>query len=859
MGRSPPGLARREGGGALRLFSWLSLAYWRRRPLKALLTLLGMAAGISVFSAIDSANRGALDSFRRSVEEVSGRADLSLLGRQRPLQNEDYTAALANPFTLAATPLIEATALCGPQLEHSFSLLGVDPLSRGDFFAGAAPKDSGAPRPWLQMMAEPGMILMSPRLARSCGVAEGDKFSVSLAGRRKEVRAQLLPEMDASPSLAFTDIASAQELLENPQDLSRIEIRVQPGKAAEWRAAAADTLKPGLAIVSAEERLGEGRNLLKAFQLNLLSLGLVAVFVAVFIVYNASSLALLHRRSDLAVLRALGATRGRLALALGTEAVLMGLLGGALGFLLGSGLARLLFGPIARTVRQLYLIQAELRLDWDLRGLLTALGLGLIGALLGTLLPLGEALAVRPVEAARRLSYERHLRHHPLFLLGLAALAFGVALASAKLSSPARPTWGFVSAFGILIGFLLLTPLVMRLVLFFLQGLARLARWGAAQVACAQISENPYRYGVVTAALALGVALWLGVSLMVNSFRGAVVDWIGSGIRGDVYLTLRDNVANGYQSFLPEDFRAKVQAIAGEARSDTIRSFEARRGANPVTVSAIALRDLMAHGQIRLLDGSFEPFLAGQDVFAVSESFARRQNLKVGDPLSLETEWGVWTLPLAAIFHDYSSERGVVYVDRVSFQAFSGDRRIQGIALYLKDPARAEPLIAQFRKMEAAPPTLEVRPYREVRARVLEVFDETFAVTDLLKYIALFVAFLGVLSTLAILMEEKRREVGLLQALGISPRGLNAYGLSQGLALACCGYALGALAGLGLAWVLLHVLHYDHFGWTIPFRWNPWILLLGLGLTLAVGALATAVPIRWLSRIAPSEALRYEE
>ena len=821
-----------------------------------------MAAGIAVFSAIESANRSALDSFRQSVEEVSGRADLALVARQRPLQNEDYAAVLANPFTLAATPLIEAVGLCGPKLESSFSLLGIDPLSRGDFFAGDRPAPQASEnrsRPWLDLMAEPATILLSPQLAQSCGVGEGQSFQVSLAGRWKTLEARILGEMKTTASLAFVDIASAQELLENSERLSRIEVRVQPGKSAEWRADAERRMTPGLAILTTQERLGEGRNLLKAFQLNLLSLGLVAVFVAVFIVYNASSLALLHRRPDLAVLRALGATRGRLALALGLEALLMGLLGGALGFLLGTALAHLLFGAIARTVRQLYLSQAELRWDWNLQGLLVALLLGLIGALLGTLLPLGEALAVRPVEAARRFSYERHLRHHPLFLLGLSALAFSVAALAAWLSSPERPTWGFVTAFGTLIGFLLLTPLAMRLVLFCLQALAKLGRWGAAQVACSQVAENPYRYSVVTAALALGVTLWLGVSLMVNSFRGAVVEWIGTGVRGDVYVTLRDNAANGYRSFLPEDFISKIKSAAGEARIDTIRSFEARRGSNEVTVSAIALRDLMSHGQISFLEGSAAPFLAEEQVAAVSESFARRQKLELGDPLLLETEWGSWPLKVGAIFHDYSSERGVVYVDRETFQSFSSDPKIQGIALYLRDPSRADALIAQFRAMEGAPPTLEVRPYREVRARVMEVFDQTFAVTDLLKYVALFVAFLGVLTTLAILLEEKRREVGLLQALGISPRGLSGYGLSQGLALACCGYFLGAMAGLALAWVLLKVLHYDHFGWTIPFHWNPWILLLGFGLTLTVGALATAVPIRWLGRIPPSEALRYEE
>ncbi|MCC7344941.1 MAG: ABC transporter permease, partial [Deltaproteobacteria bacterium] len=198
----------------MKLFRLITLPYWRRRALKMFLTVLGMASGIAVYTAIDLSNRSALRSFEESVRRVGGDADLAVVGRERKVADADYAAVLRLPGTRAATPLLEAQGLCGPETKHSFTLLGVDPLSRGAFFSGG--DAAGDARPWLELMAEPGTALVPATLAARCGIRDGEAFTVLLRGRPVALRARLGGGGDpafADSGLIFADVATAQEAL----------------------------------------------------------------------------------------------------------------------------------------------------------------------------------------------------------------------------------------------------------------------------------------------------------------------------------------------------------------------------------------------------------------------------------------------------------------------------------------------------------------------------------------------------------------------------------------------------------------------------------------------------------------------
>jgi putative ABC transport system permease protein len=860
----------------IQLFKLISLAYLRERPLKVLLTLLGMASGIAVFVAIQIANQSVLRSFENSITQLSGQADITVQGQGRQLTDEDYIHVKKLKGILEATPLIEDIATCLQNPDLKLSLLGFDPVSRAAFFPPQDLKLSPAEKKLAEqiftMMSQPGLVLVPQNLLKNCPAKSTALFQVrygqiilSFPYQTYEVGNSPWKE---KPTLVM-DIATAQELLGKIGQVSQIEIKLLPSIQVEnWLQAQQKQLPLGLRLASQQERLQQGRSLLSAFQHNLLSLGLISIFVAVFIVYNSASISLLYRRSQIAVLRALGASHPRIWAIFLIEILSLGFLSACLGLLLGWFLAKLIFGQVLETVHQHYLADLAGSLSLSPTTILYGILLGGLASLLGAVFPLLEASRVSPIEATRKLSYERHIRKHPFLLLGLSAALAGMAAFSYLQVSFQEPNWAFLLAFAVLLGFLCLTPFLLRLLLVPLKTLFRRLQRPAALMASVQILENPYRYSMVTAALALAIALWIGIGMMVSSFRLSLEDWLRVSVAGDLYIDLEASTSNP-KLFIPETLYQETRAWPEVEWVDTLKTVTVDYRGQSREISIVQLNTLMQQGHLNILTGKRESFAASslEDSnhrtqtmrVAVSESFARKHGLELDNIFKVQSPWGDWTFQIKAILYDYSSEQGVIYVDTAEFANRIPQNGYYALALYLKDPSMAKAIKEKILKLPKLPPDLRISLQEQVYARVLSIFDQTFQVTQALRVVALFVAFLGILSTLALLMEEKRREVGLLQAIGMGPGHINSYGFLQGLLLAWVGYVMGAISGVALAWVIVKIVHYYFFGWSIHFYFNFPLLLQGLGLTLFTGGLASLWGIYLLKKLQPAEALRFDE
>jgi len=847
------------------LFSFLSLRYFRKRLLKTFLTLLGIATGIAVFVSVDLTNRSILNGLKYSFDQISGGSDYTIEGRARRLTAADFQIVENLPES-RAIPVIESEGRCIGQDASAFTVMGIDPMTRaGSSLQQPTPEIA---KKFIRLIAEPGTILLPDSLAKRCDVREADLFEIRISGHAYSFKAILLSESESQDwpaTVAWVDLATADESFGGDTVLTRIEIELPEEHRQSWQRHARKRLPPGLSVAPTGKRLEFQGELLKAFQLNLEALSMVAIFVSGFIVFNAASLAVLYRRKEIGILRALGATRGQIADLFLGETLLLGLLGSLLGILLGWALSRAVFGSVLTTVRDLYLAQASARLQFTPSSAVLATGLGLLVTFFGALLPLAETLSIAPVEATRRLSYEKYLRKRPLWPLLIAGFSALLTVLLVSLSATVNPSLGFAATISLLAACLFLTPYFARSSFTLFRWLGKKLRFSPLQVAAAQMKENSYRYSVVTAAFALGIALWIGVGTMIASFRDTVTSWIEASIRGDIYLTLADNRRGEFRAFMPESLLEALRPLPELERLDTLRAVTVFSGDDKVALSAVALPDLMANRQLPILTGSADPLLtetrASEEPLpaVVAEPLARRKGWKAGDSIRIDTEWGSWPLRIAAIVQDYTSERGLIYMDRDDFRKISGDARVNSIALYLKNPVHAPEISRRIAALPGLPPGLSIQSTEQLRSRILGIFEQTFRVTEALKYVALIVAFLGILMTLASLLEEKYREIGILQAVGMDQSDLTYYGLSQGILLAIAGFALGGITGIALCIMLLKVIHLNYFGWTIFFRPDLGLLLKSLLLTLVVGATATLYPIRILRRIQPAAAIRYEE
>ena len=202
----------------------------------------------------------------------------------------------------------------------------------------------------------------------------------------------------------------------------------------------------------------------------------------------------------------------------------------------------------------------------------------------------------------------------------------------------------------------------------------------------------------------------------------------------------------------------------------------------------------------------------------VTESFAHRYGTRDGDVLRIRTPSGIAALRVAGIYYDYTSDRGLIMMDRGVFDRWWHDPGVNSVAVYLKPGADVAAAAARARRRWGGE-GLIVYTNGALRDRILAVFDQTFAVTGVIKVIAVLVAIVGIFLALTALVIEREREIGVLRAIGASRGQVRGMLLSEAALLGMVASGLGIAAGMCLAMVLTWVVNKAFFGWTIELQW----------------------------------------
>ncbi len=843
--------------------SWRHLA---RHPGQGGLAVLGIALGVAVVVAIDLANASARRAFALSAEGVTGRATHQIVGGPAGLDERLFVRLVRDAGVSPAAPVVEAWVTAEAAPGRALTLLGVDPLSEAPFRPYLARGGSGRSGGLAALLTEPGAVWLTRQTAAELGVGLGDPLPLRIAGRRAAAHvAGLLEAADARSraalaELVVADVATAQELLGRPGRLSRIDLAVPPGPGGDTlldRVRAA--LPPGAAVARATARSEFVAEITRAFEVNLSALSLLALTVGLFLVYNTITFSVVQRRATLGVLRALGVTRREIFALVLAEAVALGLVATGLGLGLGVGLAGGLVRLVTRTINDLYYVVTVRELAIPPAVLAKAAALGLGATLLAALRPALEATATPPGPALRRAVLEARTRRAAprAALAGVGVLAGGaaiVALAGRSLG------WSYAGLFTTIAGAALLTPAA-TLALAGASGpvLARVLGLPG-RMAARGVSATLSRTGVAVAALMVAVAATVGVGVMVRSFRATVVRWLASSLVADVYVSAPGPGGGRPAATLEPSVLERFARTPGVAGLGTYRSVRVAGPDGPTQLVAVGLGP-GGRAQFRFVAGApaqvWPAFEQGGAVI-VSEPYAYRHDVGVGGTVRLQTDRGPHAFPVAGVFADYGSERGVVMLARRTYEAHWEDRGVSSLAILAAPGVDPEALIAQLRARASGVQDLVIRSNRALREASLEVFDRTFAITAVLRLLATVVAGVGVLSALLALELERARELGILRAQGLSPGELWRLVLTQTGLLGAIAGALALPLGLALALLLIRVINRRAFGWTIETTVPVELLLEGLGLAVAAALLAGVYPARRMARTPPAAALRDE-
>jgi putative ABC transport system permease protein len=829
-----------------------------------------VALGVAVVVSIDLAVQSSRRAFRISSEAVAGRATHRLEAGPAGLDEALFTRIRVETGATAA-PVVEGFASSPAVPGRALRVLGIDPFSEGPF------------RPWLAgggpgvdpsaLLTSPGAVLLSEGTAADADVTVGDSIPLVVAGRRwlLPVGGVLRPEGELSRQglrdLVVTDVSWAQEILDRVGRLSRIELRVEDGAAGQATlAGVTEALPEGVALRAAGTRTATMEEMIRAFDLNLTALSLLALVFGGFLIYNTLTFSVVQRRETLGTVRALGVTRREvLGLVLG-EAAVVGALGSALGLGLGVVLGRGMVRLGTRTINDLYFVVSVGDVSVPPSVLAKGALLGVGATLVAAAIPAREAASAPPRAALTRSVVEERWRR----LVPRTAVAGVVLLAvgSAALILVQDLLVSFGALFAILLGMALLTPATTVVLMALVRPVAD--RFGGilATMATRGVVTTLSRTAPAIAALTVAVSVTVGLGIMIASFRTTLGRWLERTLQADVYVSLPSPVASRADGTLDPEVVRLLTTAPGVSGASTYRGvhLDTRYGATRV----VAL-DLDPRGE-RSFDfaegtaaAAFRAF-RGDGAVLVSEPFAYRHGLRRGSEVVLPTPSGEHPFPVAAVFYDYGSDQGVVMMSRETYDRHWEDRGVTSLGLFLAEGVAVETAVDELEDRVAsvragparAPPAVVIRSNRALREASLEVFDRTFAITGVLRALAFVVAFIGVLSALMALQLERVRELGVLRANGMTPGQVWKLVTAQTGLMGATSGLLAVPAGLVLAVVMIQVVNKRSFGWTLRMDVGADVLVQAVGLAL-VGALLAGVYPAWrMSRTRPSEALRSE-
>jgi len=857
------------------LFKSFILRRLAKEPIRTSLSIAGIALGIAVVLAIQIANHSALEGFRAALDTMAGKTSLEIVGAGVGVDER----ALASLAWLRewgdVSPVIEGDAMA-PRASgraDAVRVLGVDILKDQPFreyrlLHGSTDAKGQRSMDVLNLLIEPDAAVVTDAFARRCNLSIGSRFDLALGDtvKRFTVRGMLRndgPAKVMDGNFVLLDIAAAQLAFNRLGRVDRIDVRLSdPAALDRAERAIGARLPAGLAVQRPARRGSQVEKMLAAFQFNLGALSLVALVVGLFLVYNTVATSVIARREEIGALRALGTSRVTvLGLFLG-EAAALAATGCLLGVPLGWALAWVAVGLTSSTVTTLYVAEAAQvpSLAWWQIGAAFAIGVPL--ALAAAAAPAFEATRVGPMDSLRSTHAVTAGTRPRLASLTIALVCFVAGVVLARLPSvDGLPIFGFLAALAIVFSQAFLVPSLLYLLSRYSTSAAR-ALGVATRMAHANFTSAIPRLSVSIAALAVSLAMLVAIAVLIGSFRETVIYWVNQTLQADLYIATARRSNLDAQATISPTLEAAIAADRDVAAVDRFRSVTLPFRERLIVAGAGDFKVLLSHGTLlfKLPRDGREAMRGaiGRDALVVSEAFALRFGIALGDNVSLPTPHGTYPFRVNAIYYDYSTDRGVVVMDCGTFTRHFGDLPPTSLTVYLRPGSNVSVVRERLLDRFGEAHRVFIHTNSSLRAEVLRIFDSTFAITYGLEAIAILVAIFGVTGTLVTLIIERRRELALLRLVGADLRQIRRMIVLESSFLGVVGQALGLVSGFALAVILVYVVNVQSFGWTIQFHVPMLFLIQSSVLVIVSTALAGVYPARFAAGFRPVDEIAVE-
>ena len=848
----------------------LAYRYLGGRKLRTFLTTLAIVFGVLVIFGMNTLLPTMMQAFQSNMIAAAGQVDATITHKTGEAFVPDILNKVsAAPGIRVASGLLERTInLPADYFDNdpatadrytALSLVGMDPAQAQTLHI--YPITDGR---FLEA-SDSASAVISRTLAEGANLKLGGTLTIPTANGTMDLTIVGILPQRATPGNeeVIVTLAQAQSMLDMPGQINAIEANFDTIDATR-RAEIGSALQAAIGSDFQLQAIGSGSELLtnlRVGQVIFNVLGVMALLMGGFIIFNTFRTIVAERRRDIGMLRAVGANRSTIIGLILVEGMLQGVLGTALGLALGYGFGALIVNLMSGIMQQ----YMNVRIGSPVVSVAVLVGSIVVGVgvtVSAGLYPALSASRVTPLEALRPSATEAAFKRLTGFGFwsGVVMIAVGVfALLTKSLS--------YVSLGGILfvIGLIVIAPYLIRPIAILFGRVFELlfARAGTGQLAEGNLSRQPSRAAVTASTTMIGLAILVMASGLVTSvsigFLGVLKKSLGSD-----YLLVPPSIALwgsnvGANPQLAEDLRK----IDGVDAVSTLRFATARvnsPGGEEVAFSVLGINpeDYVRVSGLTYADGDGDTLALnnGQNVI-LNGIGSSTIGVKVGDDVTLLTPTGEKTYHVVGIANDYLNAKiATAYVSQSVIKNDFGRTEDTFLQINLKPDADREAANAAILKVTAPYPQFKVISGQEYYEENKRIFDAVFSGMYAMLLFLAIPSLIAMINTLAIGVIERTREIGMLRAIGATRSQIRTVIVAEAILLAAIGTAFGLLSGLYLAYITVQAM--ASTGYPIVYAFPGTGILITIAAGLLFGVLAAIIPARQAAGMNVVEALRYE-
>ena len=824
------------------------------------MVLISLALGVVIFVSSYESVVAAQDSIASSAKAMSTKVDWEVSRGRYLGVEESLVEKIRNIPGAIAAPIVETTTSTVGSHPSNFLVVGLDldSLDTVNLIGQTSEADLSA---FLQLSVVRAGIIVSDGFALKSGISKGSVLTLqSVNGNRSvpviHVLASKLLETQAGGNVGFMAIHEAENQFGKPGIADKILVAGVSRDKIEQICPTCQIQRPGKLGSAAEDALGRIKSLL--------GVSVIALLVGILLIYNSVQVSVLERLQDIAVLRAIGATRIQIFVLLLSEWLVIGFVGSSLGIVVGSGLAFALVEYTKKTVNTMIPLVADAHVHVGPTLIVISLVIGMGTAVAAAFFPVWIAANVRPLEILRPYSYRRVRQYLPAALIGAGLFILAnivVATQSVTFSLGIAVTG--IEFFGIA----LLFPQIVLTTGNKLRLLLRQLKNPAPFLAIDSLMKAPHRTAFTMMTFGCALMMIVATKTLVDGFKASTGSWMSAAFPFDISVMGNDLATSVYGSqVLPTTLTEKLRNVPGVMSAYSVRKlFTPYAGQDVMAIGIDMDRYLSARKEKSM--GLWPPELSQPEVLTafrsgtgafLSSNFAKLYSVNSGDNLKLNAPSGRVNFKVLGVVDDYSWQHGAIIVNLETLEQKWKDSAVSYIDISVAKGSSIQDVKDRVQSVATQDRSAFAYDKAEIREVTDSVLEQAVAMANLQAIIGVLIGVLGIVNSIWIGVMNRKREIAVWRAIGVTKSQVGVIVLCEGLFIAAISALVGTLGGLYGGWVPLRAFSFEVTGYLYP-PIVPWGYLLFVAfLAFALGILAGLFPSRQAANLPILDSIGYE-